>query len=313
MQKLILATVALAALAACGGSSGTPTIDVPVSEDDQVSVEDVDGTPTEGDFTPVDEVDPTPEEEVIDTPSEVDPADETTALAALRVLDPNGLDYLPILADDSSGIRIEIDGELFELEVFDDGELKPFKIASATVDGVRYISSVSDVNGVEAGYVTTLNQGDGVANEGLYFAERLTETTLPVSGSATFDGVYQGVVAGSIVVRGDAFLETDFEDGTIGGAVYNRAIFLDNLENPSDQITTGNITLETTTIDEEGAFSGTIIGGDFLTDEDSFVSSGGTFGGLITGLEGDGAAGGLLHTLTVDGETVVEVGSFILE
>ena len=137
---------------------------------------------------------------------------------------------------------------------------------------------------------------------------RLTQTSLPPSGSANYSAEYLSHVliqsgggwALDTLISGTATLSADFGSGSISGTVENRVL--------SGGGSFNNITLGSTQIDGNADFSGTATGGEFLGMPST--TSGGTYAGQIVGTNGTEIVGGvnLNHSDGVNNR--IEVGGF---
>lgn len=134
---------------------------------------------------------------------------------------------------------------------------------------------------------------------------RLTDTTVPTRGAATYLGEYAGSYGGGgFNVSGDVRLTADFQQSLISGGITNRQLAGANIGGrPAEHL----VLAEATIVD--GAFSGDISGGRdlFLTQEPT-----GSYEGMIVGENGEGAIGAVrvVHN-NGDEEPAVEWGLFL--
>ena len=153
-------------------------------------------------------------------------------------------------------------------------------------------------------------------------ATRLSDTTMPGSGSATLTGDYAGVVQNApgdpifAAVRGDAEITVDFGNAVVSGVVRNRA-YLDD-DDPSValfDLESADLVLSETSLSlENGTFSGTTSGGDLVVNpgtalEQTVSPTAGRFAGLIGGPDGTEAVVGVEATFTSGTESLVEYGA----
>lgn len=134
---------------------------------------------------------------------------------------------------------------------------------------------------------------------------RLTETTLPVSGTATFQGDYVGVeyndsdFGTNRGVQGDLEMSADFSDMTISGIISNRSY--DHVAAiagaPAHVIAGSDITLATTDITDTASFAGMAADGHRT----------GTYEGLVAGETGNEVAGAVV----IGNGTETEMGVFM--
>lgn len=154
---------------------------------------------------------------------------------------------------------------------------------------------------------------------GVYY-ERIGDTNLPKSGTATLSGDYVGMLiddAGGGSVFGAGFLgevmiDVDFETPGVSGAITNRE-FVSLLT--ADTFIVGSsvadITLTETGLLDGGSFAGTLTGGAVTIDGDTSDTSGpNSYAGLIAGAEATEAVGGISLPQNIEGSAYVEIGSF---
>lgn len=142
---------------------------------------------------------------------------------------------------------------------------------------------------------------------GVHFG-RLTETERPTEGTASYSGEYVAILADATDhgdegrVLGDAMLTADFGNMSIEGTISNRTIDGDEF---------ADVILESTTIDDTAAFSGTATGGRYAHGSNVGTTSNGSYVGLITGANGEDLVGGLRIDHVIDGDNLIEAGVFI--
>lgn len=141
---------------------------------------------------------------------------------------------------------------------------------------------------------------------------RMSDGTVPSSGSAVFRGHYAAILqdAGANhntmgFLRGDATLNADFGSGTVSGSITNRGF--------GGSYAADDITLSPGTIGANGTFTGMATGGG-VRGLGTDTVSGRAYNGLF-GDSGREAAGGLqiLHTLSGSSTgSYTETGAFIV-
>ncbi len=153
--------------------------------------------------------------------------------------------------------------------------------------------------------------------------ERVIDTALPVSGTATYNGDYLGLitVSGSTdlrsVVTGDMSLTANFGTSMVSGSITDRVVAgIDPLA-PNDEATT-DMVLNATAIDDQGGFSGEASGSTFTTDAgtNAYTIMSGRYTGLISGATADETIGGIVITYERSSGSggpsgLVETGGFI--
>lgn len=155
---------------------------------------------------------------------------------------------------------------------------------------------------------------------------RAVPTSVPVSGTATYEGNYVGILYNESDLdiqpiggfEGDVTLNADFDKAEIYGTITDRVYLF-----PYNQVAKGNIVrnhdvhFSVGQIDSTGAFSGSVVGGGYDTVSgvgDSVAS--GTFSGIVSGDSGQEIVGGLLlnHVYKNDPSFVLqERGVFVAE
>lgn len=213
---------------------------------------------------------------------------------------------------DGTAVAISIGGtpltSLTRKSVMDNGVF-----AAARMDVSNNIGEVAFSGTSASGAMTATMAGDSNGSHGVTYA-RTSQTTLPTSGTGNFAGDYVGIfgdpTAATASVRGDASLTADFAGSTISGAITNRVLILADGSSPD---VFADVTLASTAIDANGAYSGAASGGSFngatLTSNDS-----GVYQGLIGGTNGTETAGGLEIVKTYNTTQVyTETGAFIAD
>lgn len=157
----------------------------------------------------------------------------------------------------------------------------------------------------EAGKAIAVTYAEPRTDALSYFLDRETDTLIPVTGSAEYEGGYMGLYrfannnspAGHITGRVE--LSVDFTSNSVSGMITDRA-------------NTGIETLDPILLENgmlvDGSFRGTTTGGAF----DSTVALPGTFTGMIVGENSEEVIGGLQLTHTSGGaDRFDEVGVFV--
>lgn len=126
--------------------------------------------------------------------------------------------------------------------------------------------------------------------------ERLTESNVPVDGSVQYVGDYSAVFvqaesgqtqALTGMIQGDAVINVNFSADEVDGAITNRYLLAPS-GRKIGRHRPGTVTLNTASLSNSGAFSGTASGGVFSTNSSV---TGGAFQGLVTGAQGQNAIG----------------------
>jgi hypothetical protein len=143
-----------------------------------------------------------------------------------------------------------------------------------------------------------LSSSNGLGVEGTRL-ERLTETTVPVSGSAIYLGSYSGTLRGGPGMTGDVILTADFAQSVVSGAITNRKYLSADI----DALVLSEAPLVS------GAFSGETSGGSRPIYSEG---STGAYEGLIVGADGEGVVGAvrITHSSGPD-DTDTEMGIFL--
>lgn len=130
----------------------------------------------------------------------------------------------------------------------------------------------------------------------------MTDTTVPVTGSAIYLGTYSGTLRGGHGMIGDVSLTTDFARSVVSGAITNRQYLSGS---PFDALVLSEAPILS------GAFSGTTSGGSRAVYSEG---SAGVYEGLIVGADGDGdgviGAVRVVHNSDA-GDTDLEMGIFL--
>lgn len=157
----------------------------------------------------------------------------------------------------------------------------------------------------EAGKAIAVTYAEPRTDALSYFLDRETDTLIPVTGFAEYEGGYMGLYrfasdnspAGHITGRVE--LSVDFTDNAVSGMITDRA--------NTGVETLAPIILQAGTLGD-GSFSGTTTGGAF----DSTVAMPGTFTGMVVGENGQEVIGGVQLTHAVGGvDRFDEVGVFV--
>lgn len=180
------------------------------------------------------------------------------------------------------------------------------------------------------GFRAISGSGDSVAllvgDEGLSgtlkdeFA-RLSDTALPVMGSAHYTGDYVAfVMDGSntdidLAITGDVSLMADFADMSVNGSITNRVGRAAEGLSVENSIVASDLTFTAGTLDAEGAFSGQIDTSGIYTDGTGSYAPDGTYAGLISGADAGEVVGGVNIVWTEVGGTATrtESGVFIAD
>ncbi|WP_299553874.1 thymidylate synthase [uncultured Tateyamaria sp.] len=311
-MKRIVAVCALTALvAACGNG--------PRTDEDET---DAGGTPT-------------------------DPGDSTITVPATIANDLSGFTFVPDPSDPSGG-TLTVEGVFLDDDLpastyqrrpgLDVPGYVAFTAQDDAIDQ-HTIALVQSLNGTRAGVIVTggqfgtYNGGAAFARNGDFDRPPLTEET----GQVSYAGTYVGVTnlegddtdllpfpadrdpstrpGQAAVVTGEVFLNVDFSDNAVNGVIFNRVLDLNDDdvfdvmapgETTSD---VGNLQLDPSTIDENGAFDGNII-----AEGDTSRSDIGDYAGIFGGVDSEAVAGAIFvadHLL--DGTSAEEeYGVFVL-
>lgn len=277
-------------LSACGGGSSAPTVPAEAPDPDPI----------------VEENDEQGGGDAAETPEPIE-------VSVARIFKGSDSDYMPTLSPSEETITMDVNGEKTVLTVIDGGNLS-HRIGLGQPDNTTFVAGVQQSDDAEAGFVSAATAGDPTTYEGAIFVERLTDTVLPVTGEATFNGKYLGLVASSAAITGEATLTADFANSQVSGAITDRTqVDIMTGEPTANGLITTDMILEAGTLADDGSFSGAVSGGDVIIGGDTVTPTDGLYIGLVTGAAGDSAAVGLRTTFVVNDETGYEVGSFIAE
>ena len=162
--------------------------------------------------------------------------------------------------------------------------------------GTQMFAIEAYTGGPEVGLVSYAGTYAGITNLG-YRGDEIMEIPTPPGDVSSLTTMQPAVV------QGEVFLNADFGDNAVNGAIYNRQIV-----NVTGQPATDleDIYLQVGIIDENGAFYGTTSFGD--TDQDN-----GVYGGVFAGTNATGVAGAvLLNDFDEDRDQEQEYGIFVL-
>lgn len=265
MRKPILVLMSCGALAACGGS-GTPTTEEPTTRTAEAFDDDV----------------------------------ISTSLPSTITVDYSQATDQFTFAEDGNAVN-----GLVRREAQDNGMVLGFQDVSDELFGYAYRSN----NGLVAAI--------GGDDTGLDFRgatiERFGEAEVPLTGAATFTGDYAGLIGrptpiGDVddvryLINGDATLSADFADNTVVGTITNRTVREE--DNTSAGFSADDMTLNSTTLDDDIRFLGVATGGEIAGGS----SSNGSYVGSINGLAEE-ALGILTINQNFNGLDNIEWGIF---
>jgi len=353
MKYLILASLAAFSLAACGGS-GSAVVEEAVLPDGGDDVEEV--TPPENDGDVENEEPPAPIDVVLAPasgnlgPNNISFATSQSGLEVFVTLDGTTqslsgispvLEELGVKGQLESGFDIVGGTDLAALaSAITGGDGGPdVQLALAFVGGTEAVTSSvgvllsldpQELNGFE----------DITFTAGAAFA-RLTETTMPLTGGATYEGDYASILLANdpanpnidperLAIEGIVTLNADFANSVISGDITDRrfvdleaeeedqneglaelVLEVDEIEVDPDFIS--GISLAETAIDETGAFAGVASAEPSVVDGIDVTTENGVFTGLIAGTTANEAVGAVTVTHTLGEETFTEVGTFIAQ
>ena len=152
-----------------------------------------------------------------------------------------------------------------------------------------------------------------------YFTD--VDSTMPITGSATYTGSYAGILAGSSVedevnnnthflMSGDVSLRADFAALEVSGVVTNRRARHRNSDNNAGDF--GDITIAAAPIGVDGTFTGTTSGGRLL--QADWTATDGAVQGIFVGPRAESALGGIRLNHKDQGiQMHTELGAFIVE
>ncbi len=332
MKEVIVASLAAVTLAACGGSGSAVVekVEVPGAED---VADDQDNAPIEVVLAPANGN---------LGPNNITFADSDSGLEVFVTVDGETESFTglaPILQD--LGVLGDLDSEFnivagtdaaVILQQFFGGTAKqPVQLALAFAGSTD--SATASVGTLIVGDSDIESPAEADFTTGAAFS-RLTETTLPLTGSATFEGDYISMIVPNdleavtpdierLAISGDITLNADFASALISGDITDRR-FVDLLPD-GEEITNGiilveeisfpdqiaDISLVSTAIDDTGAFTGVASAGESLVDGSNVTTEDGIFSGLIAGADASEAVGSVSLTHTFEDQTFTELGSFI--
>jgi hypothetical protein len=139
---------------------------------------------------------------------------------------------------------------------------------------------------------------------------RLSETTLPTAGGATYFGTYAGVLGDADnlyenagLIRGNVTLNADFDAAVISGRIADR---INSSGRNFDALELPGSTIEAA----DGSFGGETRGG--LASDLAYTGAAGRFSGLIVGADGGEVVGGVTVEHSKAGApTILELGGFV--
>lgn len=350
MKYLILASLAAFSLAACGGS-GSAVVEEAVLPDVGDDVEEV--TPPEDDGGVENEDPPAPIDVVLAPangnlgPNNISFATSASGLEVFVTVDGTTqslsgispvLQELGIKGQLESGFNIVGGTDLAALaSALGGGDDGPdVQLALAFVGGTDAVTS-------SVGVLLSLDPQEISGPEDITFTAgaafaRLTETTMPLTGSATYEGDYASILLANdpanpnvnperLAIEGIATLNADFANSVISGDITDRRFVDFEIEEEEqngvivevavadneDIISISDIVLAETAIDEAGAFAGVASADPSIVDGLDVTTANGVFSGLIGGDTGNEAVGAVAVTHTFDEETFTEVGTFIAQ
>ena len=155
---------------------------------------------------------------------------------------------------------------------------------------------------------------------------RENTTVIPISGSATMNGQYVGVVSGNRlvggivddvsdeVIYGVVALTADFNTGTVNGNITNRVSYDLAIMEPNNNETVADVILTNVSIANDGTYSGNISGGG-INRGGSLTGTTGSYSGVISGANGTETAGllSITHRYTGVPFGLFEEGIFVAQ
>lgn len=245
------------------------------------------------------------------TPTTQGPTTTQAGLAATA--DLFGLEGATDVSFDLDTLTLTVDGKNFDLKEASElahGVFDYYGVSGNSHSVAMFGTSPSGRTGAGVAYIASSG------GQGIYF-QRVGQTVLPTSGTATFNGDYIATVdANSAIldISGDATLTADFAASTISGQITNRQDWYRNIV-PLTRggSTIDDVTLQETAITGTGTFAGTATGGDFNQGTSTSISTSGSYAGVIGGATGDEVAGGLVieHDNTNALFDMTEIGAFV--
>ncbi|PHQ93905.1 MAG: hypothetical protein COB40_13245 [Marinosulfonomonas sp.] len=190
------------------------------------------------------------------------------------------------------------------------GTSNTFNVVAFSDDGK---STPGQTARVEATVIGASVNSSVVSFDQIGYYGRVTAALLPVGGTATYNGDYRatygsatgvlnGVTGGLIAVTGTSKLIANFNNSTISGSIIGRNSLLSNGGTIGGF---ANVTLGSTSITNNGTYSGTATGG--TRNGQGFTLASGQYQGLFGGANSDSVAGALV---LIDSGGFTEVGVF---
>lgn len=238
------------------------------------------------------------------------PEPEPTIAAAARLASSNDTAFRGRLSEDAETITVRVDGNKEILEVIDTPGFGPVQFAFSGEGSTDTFAGIAENAATRVGFHVTTDVNDPDVHDSRIFAERKTDTTLPMSGKADFDGSYSGIVEGQLLITGDASLRANFNTNTIRGDITNRH-FIDSNGDPVAVIDASDLRLKAASIDGDGAFAGATGQGNIEAYGTTVTLENGSYQGLITGQNGGQLGGGIINEYDANGMTWNEVGVFM--
>ena len=161
---------------------------------------------------------------------------------------------------------------------------------------------------------------DGAEQTHGVFYERIGDTDLPTTGSATFTGDYLAMLidpatGGTLIgagITGNASLTVDFAESTVSGEITDRGVYSLVSGDPFGSVSgVDPMMLELTSLSATGTFIGDASGGAITSGMSvSTISASSFYSGLVAGADAGEAVGAVsaLHTLGL--EQFLEIGTF---
>ena len=158
---------------------------------------------------------------------------------------------------------------------------------------------------------------------------RTSETVLPTTGTALYQGDYAGLVSERLaagatnfndvdyLVTGDVELNVNFNAAILSGAITNREVSAPANGTTVLGVSTDDVTLVASPINTNGVFAGVASGGDINSSGGTNGTGAGSYTGLFVGPTGDAALGVVKlpintgSTYPTDG--ALELGAFVAD
>ncbi|WP_299664900.1 hypothetical protein [uncultured Ruegeria sp.] len=145
--------------------------------------------------------------------------------------------------------------------------------------------------------------------------ERLANSEIPVTGTATYQGQYAGIIGSpesgaNFIIQGDAEIETNFNDAQVSGRISNRT--LANAD-PGNTFILNDIVLHEGEINPDGTFIGIgVTGGQIVGDtlDPGSTTTTGSYSGAIVGPSGNEVVGGVTINHDYQNVDLIETGAF---